>query len=42
MWTSKDPVRFKGRQLKFYAYVGNDPVNYMDQDGQGPWTALVR
>jgi RHS repeat-associated protein len=32
-WTSKDPMRFRGRQPNLYVYVGNDPVNGRDPRG---------
>ncbi len=35
-WTTKDPLRFVGSSLNFYAYVGNDPVNLIDPLGLGP------
>lgn len=33
-WTSKDPIRFRGKQLNFYVYVGNDPVDGTDPSGR--------
>ena len=39
-WTAKDPIRFGGGLVNLYGYVGNDPINHMDADGEGPWTAL--
>jgi RHS repeat-associated protein len=33
-WLAKDPIRFKGRQLNFYIYAGNDPVNHHDPSGK--------
>jgi RHS repeat-associated protein len=33
-WTSKDPIRFRGRQFNLYVYVGNDPVNRRDPRGR--------
>jgi hypothetical protein len=32
-WTSKDPIRFDGKQSNLYVYVNNDPVNYRDPVG---------
>jgi RHS repeat-associated protein len=32
-WTNKDPVRFRGG-LNLYAYVDNDPVNFVDPSGR--------
>jgi RHS repeat-associated protein len=32
-WTAEDPIRFLSGDVNFYAYVGNDPVNYVDLDG---------
>jgi RHS repeat-associated protein len=32
-WTAKDPILFAGGDTNLYGYVGNDPVNFVDQDG---------
>jgi RHS repeat-associated protein len=32
-WTAKDPTGFKAGPTNLYAYVSNDPVNYLDRDG---------
>ncbi len=32
-WTSKDPISFAGGDANLYAYVGCDPVNYIDPSG---------
>jgi RHS repeat-associated protein len=32
-WTRKDPIRFNGRLANLYGYVGNDPVNWIDNNG---------
>jgi RHS repeat-associated protein len=35
-WTAKDPILFKGDQANLYAYVANDPLNYIDPWGDSP------
>jgi RHS repeat-associated protein len=32
-WTSKDPIRFRGRDTNLYGYVVADPVNRIDPAG---------
>jgi RHS repeat-associated protein len=32
-FTQPDPIRFKGRNINFYAYVGNDPLTFTDPSG---------
>ncbi len=32
-WTTKDPLLFEGGDSNLYAYVLNDPVNFIDSDG---------
>ena len=34
-WTSRDPILFDGGQTNLYAYVDNDPVNFVDPNGTG-------
>jgi RHS repeat-associated protein len=33
-WTAKDPILFEGGDLNLYAYVGSDPVNFLDPTGK--------
>ncbi len=33
-WTAKDPILFDGGDANLYGYVLNDPVNFIDPDGQ--------
>ncbi len=35
-WTSKDPISFAGGDANLYAYVGGDPVNWVDPSGLEP------
>jgi hypothetical protein len=35
-WTSKEPLGFNGSD-NFYVYAENDPVNYVDPDGNLAW-----
>jgi RHS repeat-associated protein len=32
-WTAKDPIDFNGGSSNLYAYVGNDPINWVDSSG---------
>lgn len=38
-WTAKDPLGFGGGHPNLYAYVGNDPLNFVDPSGQYAWFA---
>ncbi len=40
-WTAKDPILFAGRQANLYAYVGNDPVNFIDMNGLSGSSSIV-
>ncbi len=41
-WTAKDPILFGGGDANLYAYVGNDPVNFIDPSGYfNPTKALA-
>jgi RHS repeat-associated protein len=39
-WTNKDPILFDGGQTNLYVYVGNDPVNYVDPEGESAAIAV--
>lgn len=32
-WTTKDPIGFAGGDTNLYAYVGGDPMSYVDPEG---------
>lgn len=38
-WTARDPILFAGTQYSLYAYVANDPINFLDPLGTGPFSA---
>jgi RHS repeat-associated protein len=40
-WTAKDPIDFSGGDSNLYAYVGNDPINYVDPEGKVAWFVVV-
>ncbi len=33
-WTTRDPIGFSGGDTNLFAYVSNDPVNFIDPDGE--------
>ncbi|MGH7517999.1 MAG: RHS repeat-associated core domain-containing protein [Gemmatimonadales bacterium] len=39
-WTAKDPIGFNGGDGNLYAYVGNEPVGYIDPTGLFVWDIL--
>jgi RHS repeat-associated protein len=40
-WTARDPMLFDGGLANLYAYVGNDPVNRTDPNGEDFWDGLA-
>lgn len=32
-WTTKDPIRFKSKDINLYGYALNDPINFRDYNG---------
>jgi RHS repeat-associated protein len=40
-WTAKDPILFDGGDTSLYAYVYNDPVNWIDPTGFAPGDAYA-
>ena len=36
-WTAKDPIDFAGGDLNLGSYVGQDPVNWVDPEGDIRW-----
>jgi RHS repeat-associated protein len=36
-WTARDPIDFGGGDTNLYGYVMNDPVNWVDPEGEKPW-----
>jgi RHS repeat-associated protein len=32
-WTARDPILFAGGQANLFAYVGSDPINFIDPSG---------
>ena len=39
-WTAKDPILFAGGR-NLYGYLGNDPVNFVDRDGEIVFLAVL-
>ena len=40
-WTAKDPIGFAGGSSSVYTYAYNDPVNYVDAEGEMPILVVV-
>ena len=40
-WTARDPIGFAGGDTNLYGYVSNDPVNWIDPNGQVAVVALA-
>jgi RHS repeat-associated protein len=36
-WAARDPILFGGGQFSLYAYAHNDPINFLDSVGTGPY-----
>ena len=34
VWTAKDPTHFSGSQVDLFEYCNNDPINFIDEDGE--------
>ncbi|HEX2203455.1 MAG TPA: RHS repeat-associated core domain-containing protein, partial [Longimicrobium sp.] len=41
-WTARDPIGFAGGDYNLYAYVRNDPVNFVDPSGLEPLSDCVK
>jgi RHS repeat-associated protein len=39
-WTAKDPLLFDAGDTNLYAYVGSDPINFVDPTGRLIWDLL--
>ena len=40
-WTAKDPIGFAGGDTNLYGYVLNDPVNWVDPNGEAAVAVLI-
>ena len=40
-WTAKDPIDFGGGDVNLYGYVFNDPVRFIDSEGEWIGPALA-
>ena len=40
-WLVRDPIGFNGGDTNLFAYVNNDPVNFIDPEGKSPYLILL-
>lgn len=40
-WTARDPILFEGGDSNLYAYVGNDPVSFVEPTGTDAWSVAA-
>lgn len=40
-WTAKDPILFEGGQANLYVYAHNDPMSYVDPEGEIAWFVVI-
>ena len=40
-WFARDPILFNGGQANFYSYGIQDPINYIDPNGESPLSLVI-